>query len=178
VVSSPLLALSLGVAIVAAVTANRARRLVAGPGELELRYSTRARIAGVVLTAGIAAWAAFGPIFEIAPADQLLGSLVGFVTVFMLGWLAIEFVGHKVILGPSAIIALSPWTGRRSARWSDIESVVYSENWQDFSVKSRSGAKLSVSQYLSGLDAFLHRVDGLGLTISIDPLFKHRRSDR
>ena len=164
--------------MVAAVTFVRARNVVAEPGQLVLQHSTRARVFGIAVIAGIVASAAFGPFVEVAPKDQLLATLVAVSFVVLLAWVAIELVGHKVVLGRDTLVTFSPWAGRRSARWTEIGSVVYSENWQQFEIKTGDGAKLAVSQYLPGLDEFLRRVDGLGLTIRVDPFMKNRSEER
>ncbi len=79
------------------------------------------------------------------------------LTSFFAGWLYLETEAAQIVLTEDGITRFSPWVGRVTLAWSEVEAIAYSPVNRWFVVKG-GGRTIRVSRHLSGLRIFAETV--------------------
>ena len=90
------------------------------------------------------------------PTGGELGVALGTVLIFagLLGPIAITIFGTYIRLSPAGIESRTPWSGRKFARWDDVESITWSEAGGWYRVRTFH-ATIRVDAFLNGVQEFL-----------------------
>ncbi len=107
---------------------------------------------GVTLIGMYALILAYAGLPEGGDVPVALGTVLLFAA--LLGPIAITIFGSYVRLSPSGIESRSPWSGRKYARWGDVESITWSETGGWYKVHTFHGT-IRVDAFMNGVQEFL-----------------------
>jgi hypothetical protein len=86
-------------------------------------------------------------LYRAGKSDYLVWLGICLIFTAVSGYLLLECFFARLVVSQDGITSLSPWSGRRTFRWGEIDSIRYS-TW--YVIVGPGGKKIYASEYLSG----------------------------
>jgi hypothetical protein len=93
------------------------------------------------------------------PRQQWLAWALAALLCGAAAYVALEALLVHLEFDEERLYAFSPWRGSRTIPWAEVVSIRFSPLNRGYVVRTRSQGSVRVSLFMSGLDAFLARVD-------------------
>lgn len=138
------------------VVIRRPRKVDVAGVLVVLRYGSALRVLALILAWGAPALVIFA-LWNFPPRNEktLLVAGIGFLALSAIpGLLLIEVERMQIAVTEDAIIRYSPWTGRCSVQWQDVQRIHYSTMNRWFIITAPTG-KIRVSRHLLGVAEFI-----------------------
>ena len=86
-------------------------------------------------------------LYRAGESDYLVWLGICLIFAAVSGYLLLECFFARLVVSKEWITSLSPWTGQRTFRWGEIDSIRYSKSYV---IVGPGGKKIYASEYLSG----------------------------
>ena len=102
----------------------------------------------VVMPAGFGALSL--QLYRAADSDYAVWLIICWLFTAMSGFLILETFVVRLLVSDREITSISPWTGKRTFQWREIDSICYSKISKWHIIGGPCGKKIYASDYLAG----------------------------
>jgi hypothetical protein len=89
-------------------------------------------------------------LYRAGDADYSIWFGICLIFAAVSAYLLLECFAARLLVSDQGITSLSPWTGQRTFRWEEIESICYSKKSMWYVIVGPVRKKIYASEYLSG----------------------------
>jgi hypothetical protein len=75
------------------------------------------------------------------------------------GYLVAEASSRRVVVTGESVTGISPWSGQRTFKWKEIQSISYSHPSAGYFLTGPAGRKIFVGDYFSGIGELMAELE-------------------